>query len=250
MGDDGEAAQPEQVRAAVGVGVEAVAQAPRAGRISRPPSLPRRRGEISSRSSSSSSPIVPSSSFSATLPVKPSATTTSAAPRSRSRASVLPAKSSSASREQRVRLERDRVALLRLLADREQAHLGIGHVEDLLGEDGAHVRELEEVLGPRVGVGARRRSAPRPEPRGNDDGDRRTHHAGQAPDVQQPGGEHRARVPCGDDRVGFAGADGSDSGDEARVRLRAHRVRRLLVHLDHVARLDELEALRVEVCGP
>src|SRR5260221_484817 len=46
----------------------------------------------SSRNASSSSRIVPSSSLSAMLPVKPSATTTSAAPRSRSRDSALPPK--------------------------------------------------------------------------------------------------------------------------------------------------------------
>jgi hypothetical protein len=54
--------------------------------------------------------------------------------------------------QERVSLERELVALLVLLADREQAHLGVAAVEDLLGEDGAHVRELDEVLGARVGM--------------------------------------------------------------------------------------------------
>ena len=58
------------------------------------------------------------------------------------------------------------------------------------------------------------------------------------------------RVPRGHDGVGLAGADGTARGDQARVRLRAHRVGRLLVHADLLGRLDELEALRVEVGGP
>ena len=38
-------------------------------------------------------------------------------------------------------------------------------------------------------------------------------------------------------------------GDERAVRLRPHRLGRLLVHLDLLRRLDELEALRVEPGG-
>src|ERR671934_824982 len=63
-----------------------------AGRISRPPSFPRGVAVISSRKAASRFAIVPSSSFRTTLPVKPSVTTTSAAPRRMSRPSVLPAK--------------------------------------------------------------------------------------------------------------------------------------------------------------
>ena len=68
--------------------------------------------------------------------------------------------------------------------------------------------------------------------------------------MQQPRREHRTGVPGGDDRVGLTGADRTTGGDEARVRLRAHRVGRLLVHLDHVAGDDELEALRVDGLRP
>src|SRR5207302_2279395 len=49
-------------------------------------------------------------------------------------------------RQQLVRLESQLVSLLRLLADREQAYLRAGDLEDLLGEDRAHRRELEQVL--------------------------------------------------------------------------------------------------------
>ena len=54
--------------------------------------------------------------------------------------------------QQLVSLERELVPLLGLLADREQAHLGPGHVEHLLGEDGPHVGELEQVLGAGIRV--------------------------------------------------------------------------------------------------
>ena len=64
--------------------------------------------------------------------------------------------------------------------------------------------------------------------------------------MEQAGGEHGARVPRGDDRVGVAVGDASDGGDETRVGLRAHRLGRLLRHLDPVGRLDEREAARVE----
>ena len=98
-------------------------------------------------------------------------------------------------REQLVRLERELVALLRLLADREQPHLGLVDVEDLLGEDGAHVRELEQVLGARVGVRAaveqhRRRRAERRDR----DRDRGPEDAGDAAQVRA--GPRRASRRC------------------------------------------------------
>ena len=222
-----EAAQAEQVRAAVGVRIEP----PRAA--ARPPagSAGRRAcraavAVISARSASSSVSIVPSSSFSATLPVKPSQTTTSAAPASRSRLSVLPPKLSSLAGEQRVRLERQLVPLLGLLADREQPHLGIGSSEDLLGEDRAHVRELEQVLGSRVGVGAGVEQHRRAALRRDRDGDRRPHHARDPPQVEQPGREHRAGVPGGDDRVRAALGDRAAGARRARSPASRGRLRR------------------------
>ena len=64
--------------------------------------------------------------------------------------------------------------------------------------------------------------------------------------MEQAGGEHRARVPGRDDRVRTSLGDREVRGDERGVRLRAHGLGRLLVHLDHVGRLDELEPVRVE----
>ena len=130
---------------------------------------------ISARSASSRVRIVPSRSFSVTFPVKPSVTTTSEAPREDVAPLGVALEVEVARREELVRLERQLVPLLRLLADREEPHLRVRDAEDLLGEDGAHRRELEEVLRPGVGVRAaveqhRRAAAPR-----DRDGDRRPH---------------------------------------------------------------------------
>ena len=179
--------------------------------------------------------------------MKPSQTTTSAAPTSRSRLSVFPPKLRLSSvGQKRVRLERQLVALLRLLADRKQANLGIAHLEHVLGEDGAHVRELEQVLGPRIGVRARVQQHRGPALGRDHDGDRRARDSRQATQLQEAGRQHRAGVPGGQDRIGLAFAHGAAGGDEGAVRLATHGLGRLLVHPDHLRRLDELQAPRVE----
>ena len=191
--------------------------------------------------------IVPSSSFSAMLPVKPSVTTTSETPESRSRLSALPAKlQPPVLAEEPVRLDRQLVALLVLLADREQAHLRPVHVEELFAEHGAHVGELDEVLGPPVGIRARVEQDARAPARRKGNGDRRPQHTGQAAQVQESGGEHRAGVAGGDRRVGRAVGDCPDAGDQARVRLGTDRLGRLLGHLDHLGRLDQRQAVGVQ----
>ena len=63
--------------------------------------------------------------------------------------------------------------------------------------------------------------------------------------MEQAGSEHRAGVPGGEDGVRAAVGDGSVRRDERRVRLRAHGLGGLLVHLDHLGRHDELEAARL-----
>ena len=201
---------------------------------------------ISSRSASRRFLIVPSSSFSATLPVKPSVTTTSAAPASRSRPSVLPSKLRSLGGEQLVRLERQLVALLRLLADREQAHLRVRERRGSPPRRRRPCAELEQVLGAGVGVRAGVEQHRRAATRRNRHGDRRTADAGQPAELEQARREHRAGVPGRDDGVGLVLRRRPARGDERAVRLRAHRLGRLLVHRDHVGRLDELEPVRVE----
>ena len=65
--------------------------------------------------------------------------------------------------------------------------------------------------------------------------------------MEQARCEHGARVPGRDDRIGIAVTDRADGAHERRVRLEAHHLGRLVVHLDHLARDDVLEAVRVEV---
>ena len=107
--------------------------------------------------------------------------------------------------EERVRLERERVALLVLLADREQAHVAdsgcraarwlkiapmCANWSRCSGRASAFAPASSSTDGPCVaGIG---------------DGDRRPHHARDPAQVQQPGGEHRAGVAGRDDRVGIA----------------------------------------------
>ena len=76
-------------------------------------------------------------------------------PAGRSRPSTLPMKLSPDALKQLVRLLHDGVPLLRLLADAEQPDGRIRAAEDVLGVDGAEPRELHQLLGRAVDVGAR-----------------------------------------------------------------------------------------------
>ena len=64
--------------------------------------------------------------------------------------------------------------------------------------------------------------------------------------MEQPRGQHRAGVAGREHCVRPSLGDRDMGGDERRVRLRAHGLGGLLVHLDHVGRLDELETLRFD----
>ena len=153
--------RPEQHRPADGVGSMPRGAGPRgpgaaAGR--RPPrSGPsaRRRGRRPRPPSR-----CPPSVFSVTLPVKPSVTTTSATPVSRSRPSTLPMKSDARrpSAERLVGLDHVGVALLLLLAHARAAPTrGRSTPSTASAEGRAQVGELDQVLGPHLGVGAARR---------------------------------------------------------------------------------------------
>ena len=136
-----------------------------AGRISKPPSLPRVEERISSRSPSSTRLDRALEQLEADVAGEAVADDDVAGmASSRWRLSTLPPKLRSVRGEERVRLERELVPLLGLLADREQPHLGLRDLEHLLGEDRAHLGELEQVLGPRVRVRAASRGAPTARP--------------------------------------------------------------------------------------
>ena len=77
-------------------------------------------------------------------------------------------------------------------------------------------------------------------------GDRRTPDSAQPANLEQARRQHRAGVARGHDGLGLAFPHRTAGADERAVRLAADRVGRLLVHRDHIGRLDQLEALRVE----
>ena len=91
--DDGELPQPEQDRSALLLGVELVAQPAQRGLQQQPAELGApARTSPRPRTAPSSAAEEPSMTFSATLPVKPSATITSAAPVPIAKPSTLPTK--------------------------------------------------------------------------------------------------------------------------------------------------------------
>ena len=130
------------------------------------------------------------------FPVNPSQTTTSATLARRSRPSTLPMKRRPLASSGGPGLAHQAVTLLRLLADGQEGDLGIPDADDLVGEHGTHVRELDEVLGPGVGVRTRV-----DEDGGAADGrkrnrDRRPVHVGEPADLEQARSQRRAGVSC------------------------------------------------------
>ena len=137
------------------------------------------------------------------------------------------------------------VALLRLLADGEERHFGMPHAHDLLGEDGAHVRELDQVLGPGVGVRARVDQDRRGR-RSTGAGSRSPAGARRAGGGSR-GGRRRASRLCSRAETtasAVPSCDGAAGEEERALALLAHRVGRLLVHGDDLLGMDDLEAAR------
>ena len=226
---------------------------PARGGADQEPAEPRRGGreDLARAARSSTLRIVPSSVFSATLPVKPSQTTTSASPSSSVAALGVALEAKVGALEQRVRLERQLVALLGLLADREEPDGGLATSRISSREDDAHVGELEEVLRARVCVRAGVDQHGRPAPRGDHDRDPRP--------VRRPGSRRTWSSDAASTAPVFpaettAAASPSPTArtarDERRVGLGAHRLGGLLVHRDRLGARDELEPLRVEPRRP
>ena len=247
MRDHGEPAQAEQVRAAVGVRVEPRAQPPRGRPDQQPAELAAWRSPRSPRAARRAARRRrPRAAFSVTFPVKPSVTKTSAAPRSRSRPSAFPAKSiPAASRSSVVRLERELVALLRLLADREQAHARAAR------RRGSPARRPSPST--RTGAGARagcrrsrrRRSAPRRRSRVGSG----TAIAGRS----TPGSRRRWSRPAASIAPVFPAETTASAPPSATARtaatsdesgFAAHGLGRLLGHLDPVRRDRRARARR------
>ena len=153
VADDGDAAQAEQDRAAGRVGVQLPPQAAEGRPKQQPPAAASGLERAASRIASVTAFAVPSISFSATLPVNPSVTTTSAAPAGRSRPSTLPTKSMpSASASIALASTTSSRPLPASSPTESRPTRGRSTSEDRLAERGAEEGELDQVLGPHLDV--------------------------------------------------------------------------------------------------
>ena len=188
---------------------------------------------------------MPSITFSATLPVKPSATITSAAPLPTAKPSRLPTKFSAprAVGEGGVGGHDLLGPLARLLAVGEQRHARARDPHRDLHEGGAHVRELHEVLGPDLDVGARVEQQEGRAGNRHQHGERRAVDAAPALDPEQRGGQRGAGGPACHERVRAAVGDRRDGLDDRGLRVGAHGARGILGLGDRVRGVDDLDAL-------
>src|SRR5437868_12032622 len=148
--DDGQAAEAEQVRAAVRVGVEALPQPSGSGTDEEPADGAARIGGDLLAECVEQRGDRPLEELERDVPGEAVGDDDVGRAAEDVAALAVATEVEVARGEELMRLERELVALLRLLADGEQAHFQVGHAEDLLGEDGAHGRELDEVLRARV----------------------------------------------------------------------------------------------------
>src|SRR5262249_37663255 len=140
--DHCEAAEAEQVRAAVGVGAEPAAEAARGGPDQQPPDPPAgRRGDLLPQRVAQVSDRPPEQ-LPRAVPWEAGRDDAARAAAQEVTALGVAGEVQVARRKEPVRFERELVALLRFLADREEADLWIADVEDLLRENRAHMREL------------------------------------------------------------------------------------------------------------
>ncbi len=146
---------PSRIAPPVVLGSSCSRRPARRPRTSSPPSDDRSPPRMASRTAPATVFAVPSISFRATLPVKPSVTTTSDRAGRQVGALDVAREVERARRELLVRGHDLVRSLLRLLADREQPDARAGDSVHRLHEGRAHVSELDEVLGPDVHVRAR-----------------------------------------------------------------------------------------------
>ena len=183
--------------------------------------------------------------FSATLPVKPSATITSASPVPIAKPSTLPTKfrpgapASSAVRGDDV-LRCPSSPRCRWTA---APRAGDATPADGLHERRPHVRELDQVLRADLDVGARVEQQERLAGDRDDDRQRGPVHAAGALEGEQRGGERRAGRAAADQRVGLARRDRGDRAHDRRLGRAPDRARRVGVLGDRDRRVDDRHAL-------
>ena len=144
--------------------------------------------------------------------------------------------------EEREDLFAQQVSLARLLADREESDLGIVDAEPVCGVDGTHLRELHQPLRLHFGVGARVQHDRRGRAGHRDHRcDRGSIDTLDPTHPQQRRGHGRTRVPGRDHRARPAVAHRLSGAHQRRVLLPTDAVGRVVVHCDHLGRLDQVE---------
>ncbi len=128
------------------------------------------------------------------------------------------------------------VALALLLADREERHPRVRDAQHPLGEEGAHVGVLVEVLGGRIGIGADVEEHERPGFGDHLDGQGRSIDAAQAAQPQDRGGHAGAGMAGRDDGFRLAALDEIHGHEDRRILLLAERASGMLIHADDLAR--------------
>ena len=136
----------------------------------------------------------------------------------------------------------DAVALEILLADAQQAHRRARLPEDGLGVQAAHQGELLELDFVAVRVRPRVDEQNRTSDGGQDGADGGALDAGDAPQDEDRGRDHRAGAPGREKRVRLAILDELHAPVDRRVAFQAHRLGRRLAHGDHLRGVDDAEA--------
>ena len=132
--------------------------------------------------------------------------------------------------------------LRRLGAVGEQGDARALDAEHRLHEGRAHVRELDQVLGPHLDVRAAVQEQERPPGHRDEHGQRRPVDAARSFHVKQAGGEGGAGRAAGDERVGVAAGHGPDRLDDRGLGRRADGTRRVGGLRDRDGGVDDLHA--------
>src|ERR1700694_3382900 len=142
------------------------------------------------------------------------------------------------------------VALAGLLAIAEQRHPWRFETHQLLGVDTPHQRVLDEVLRLCIGVGTDvQQIAVLPRRRRDDRADRPPIDAGHPVKPEKRRAHHRTAVPCADEAADPSVLDHRAGPDNRRVLLSSDRLRRMLIHRDHLGRILDLCPLPGARCG-
>ena len=135
-------------------------------------------------------------------------------------------------------------ALGRLGAVGQQRDARARDAHHRLHERGAHVRELDELLGPHVDVRAAVEQQERAPGNGHEHGERRAVDAARSFHVKQAGGERGAGRAAGDQRVGAPVGDGTHGLHDRGVRRVADGAGRIRGLRDRDGRVDHRDAGR------